>query len=257
MSASQEIRYTSHEGFSRLALNLGRTNTLDSDAIEAINETLNRSAADPGLRFLVITGNETGYFSSGLGPSLFLDRTEAEIRSVMTQILRMAEGILFFPAPVISLLNGHALGAGAVLALCSDIRIMEAKKARIGFPEAAIRVYFPALLAKLLQDLVGMTGARDLLFDARNLKGEEALSLGLVDEIHQAEELEGKAREYMERHRRISTEGLRFTKHSLRNHYRSLVRELFQEDLEKSVQLLLSPETQSSFRAMAEREKEK
>jgi enoyl-CoA hydratase/carnithine racemase len=92
------------------------------------------------------------------------------------------------PKPVIAAINGYALGGGCELALCADRRIA-ADTAHLGQPEILLGVIPGAGGTQRLPRLIGPAKAKDLCFTGRFVNAEEALRIGLVDEVVPAEQV--------------------------------------------------------------------
>ena len=88
---------------------------------------------------------------------------------------------------VIAAIQCHALGGGCELALACDYRLMAKGKALIGLPEAGLGILPGAGGTQRLPRLVGLAKAMDILLRGRTLGGEEALAIGLVDRLFEAE----------------------------------------------------------------------
>jgi enoyl-CoA hydratase len=88
---------------------------------------------------------------------------------------------------VIAAINGHAMGGGCELALACDYRFMTRGKALIGLPEAGLGIVPGAGGTQRLSRLLGVSKALDILLRARVLGPEEALEMGLVDRLFDAE----------------------------------------------------------------------
>ena len=88
---------------------------------------------------------------------------------------------------VIAAINGHALGGGCELALACDYRFMTRGKALIGLPEAGLGIVPGAGGTQRLPRLIGVAKALDMLLRGRVLGPEEALEIGLVDRLFDAE----------------------------------------------------------------------
>ena len=86
------------------------------------------------------------------------------------------------PKPVVAAVAGYALGGGCELTLCADRRIA-ADTARLGQPEILLGVIPGAGGTQRLARLVGPSKAKDLCFTGRFVKADEALQIGLVDEV--------------------------------------------------------------------------
>jgi enoyl-CoA hydratase/carnithine racemase len=88
--------------------------------------------------------------------------------------------------PTIAAIRGYALAGGAELAIACDLRVA-AHDAILGFPEVKIGIFPGAGGALRLPRIVGDGVARDLLFTGRQITAEEALRVGLVDRVTDAE----------------------------------------------------------------------
>ena len=92
------------------------------------------------------------------------------------------------PKPVVAAVTGYALGGGCELSLCADRRVA-AQDARLGQPEILLGVIPGAGGTQRLSRLVGPSKAKDLCFTGRFVGAEEALRIGLVDEVVPAAEV--------------------------------------------------------------------
>ncbi len=97
------------------------------------------------------------------------------LQSAFTAIARI-------PKPVVAAVTGYALGGGCELALCADMRIA-AEDARLGQPEILLGIIPGAGGTQRLPRLVGPSRAKDLIFTGRFVGAEEALRIGLVDQV--------------------------------------------------------------------------
>jgi enoyl-CoA hydratase len=88
---------------------------------------------------------------------------------------------------VIAAINGHALGGGCELALACDYRFMVAGKALIGLPEATLGIVPGAGGTQRLPRLVGLAKAKDILLWGKVMGPEDALAIGLIDRVIEAE----------------------------------------------------------------------
>ena len=99
--------------------------------------------------------------------------------------------------PVIAAVNGYALGGGCELSMSCDIRIA-ADKAVFGQPEVNLGVIPCFGGTQRLSRLVGTGIAKELIYTARNVKAEEAKSIGLVNKVVPAESLLDEAKAMMQ-----------------------------------------------------------
>ncbi len=92
------------------------------------------------------------------------------------------------PKPVVAAVTGYALGGGCELALCADFRIA-ADNAKLGQPEILLGLIPGAGGTQRLARLIGPSRAKDLIFTGRQVRADEALTLGLVDRVVPAAEV--------------------------------------------------------------------
>ena len=93
---------------------------------------------------------------------------------------------------MIAAIAGVALGGGCELALSCDFRVAS-DRARLGQPEILLGIIPGGGGTQRLPRLVGPAKAKDLIFTGRQVKADEALAMGLVDEVVPADELHGRA----------------------------------------------------------------
>jgi enoyl-CoA hydratase len=98
---------------------------------------------------------------------------------VLDEFLRAA---LTFPKPMVAAINGHAIAGGCILAAACDHRIMVEGTGRIGIPELAVGVPFPALPLQIMSARLADGPLRDLVFTGRTVQIDEARAMGLIDE---------------------------------------------------------------------------
>jgi enoyl-CoA hydratase/carnithine racemase len=94
--------------------------------------------------------------------------------------------------PVIAAITGYALGGGCELALCADLRIA-ADNVRMGQPEILLGIIPGGGGTQRLPRLVGPSVAKDLIYTGRIVSADEALAIGLVNQLVPAAEVYGAA----------------------------------------------------------------
>ncbi|HWI71362.1 MAG TPA: serine hydrolase [Baekduia sp.] len=148
------------------------------------HELLERAAADPEVRAIVITGAGRG-FCAGADMEV-LDAIAADAPPIQDQ--RPHSVLRDIPKPVIAAVNGAAAGMGLVVAGMCDLRFA-ADDAKLTTAFARRGLVAEYGLAWVLNDLLGSARALDLLLSARTLLAPEALALGLVDRVHPRDEV--------------------------------------------------------------------
>jgi enoyl-CoA hydratase/carnithine racemase len=118
------------------------------------------------------------------------------------------------PKPVVAAVTGYALGGGCELSLCADRRVA-GQKAKLGQPEILLGVIPGAGGTQRLARLVGPAKAKDLCFTGRFVDAEEALRIGLVDEVVPDEQVYDAARRWAEQFANGPTYALRAAKEAV------------------------------------------
>ncbi len=120
-----------------------------------------------------------------------VDRSAA-LQAAFTAIARI-------PKPTVAAITGYALGAGCELALACDFRVA-ADNARLGQPEVLLGVLPGAGGTQRLSRLIGAARAKDMIFSGRFVSAQEALTIGLVDEVVAPEEVYAAALRRVQRY---------------------------------------------------------
>jgi enoyl-CoA hydratase/carnithine racemase len=103
------------------------------------------------------------------------------------------------PKPTVAAITGYALGAGCELTLACDFRVA-ADDAKLGQPEIALGVIPGAGGTQRLSRLIGSARAKDMIFTGRHVSAQEALQIGLVDEVVAPDDVYAAARRRVQRY---------------------------------------------------------
>ncbi|AXR61432.1 enoyl-CoA hydratase/isomerase family protein [Leptospira mayottensis] len=237
-----------------LYIETNEVNSLNEDFFKTISAKLDAINNDPTVKAVILTSKNEKFFSNGFNPEIFVGKTSEQIQDVMHIALDTASKYLFLERPVICAMNGHAMGLGAVLAIFSDYRIMVEKKGRIGFPESQIGINFPAVPGFMLKEIVGITKARDLLYSGKGLKAEEALEIGLIDEISSSsEDLMVRARKYCNQFKDMAIGSVIGIKVSLRDPIRFFAEHNSERDVKLISEAVSSKNGQEGMTSILER----
>jgi enoyl-CoA hydratase/carnithine racemase len=120
----------------------------------------------------------------------------------MERFLARLEGLMSaiyqYPAPTVACVNGHAIAGGCIIAMCCDWRVVQAGvPAKIGLNEVAIGLRFPPRILEICRRRLPVVHRDAVLLGAKLYGPEEALRVGLVDEL--AEHAEDVARAHLQR----------------------------------------------------------
>jgi enoyl-CoA hydratase len=145
-------------------------------------------AGDRDLRVVVVTGAGSAFCSGGNTGWIASepDATVDELRTRMVAFYRAWLSIRRLEVPTIAAVNGPAIGAGLCVALACDIRYA-VRGARLGAPFVKLGMHAGMAATYLLPNVVGEAHARDLLLTGRLVDADEALRLGLVSRVLEAD----------------------------------------------------------------------
>jgi len=192
MSASSNVLSELHGRVALVTINRpDKRNALDSATRARLLEILDELQANREVRVVVLTGAGDKAFVAGA------DISEFEGRSPMDQFRVMSGRTIFdaveaFPKPIIAALNGFTLGGGCELAMACDIRLA-ADTAKLGQPEVNLGIIPGGGGTQRLPRLVGTGAAYKLLYTGDLIAADEALRIGLVDEVVPAAGLRARA----------------------------------------------------------------
>lgn len=177
---------------------------------EAIRQQL---AADPPGA-VVISGRER-FFSAGVDLKLVPTMGPDDQRAMVEGINRLVVGWYGFPRPVVAAVTGHAIAGGMVIALCADYRV-GASEGKLGLTELRAGVPYPVAAIALVRAELAGPAARALALRAHLVEPEEALRLGLVDELAGPDEVLERACDVAQQMAQFAGESYARTKLELR-----------------------------------------
>lgn len=179
-----------------------RLNALTFEVYRELTDTFAALRTEKDVRVVVITGSGRAFCSGGdvhdIIGELFARNMEGllEFTRMTCDLIR---NIRALPKPVIASLNGTTAGAGACIALASDIRIAN-DSARIAFLFVKVGLSGADMgAAHLLPRVVGLAKATELLYTGDFISASEAERIGLYNRVVTAEELANVTREFAER----------------------------------------------------------
>ncbi|HEY9413986.1 MAG TPA: enoyl-CoA hydratase-related protein [Pseudonocardia sp.] len=194
-----------------------RLNALAWDLISELGGILASAAVDDSVRAVVLTGAGRA-FSAGGDVKDQKRRAQwgvIERLDKITPVMDTIRACWEFPKPLIAAVNGIAAGAGAGLALACDVRYASTE-ARFGFPFVKVGLGPDYGVSYTLPRLVGTGHAARLLYTGRYVDADEALRIGLVEEVLPAHELLDAAVGLASEIAQVAPLGVRLSKQALR-----------------------------------------
>ena len=174
------IQRDDRDGIRVLRLAHGKVSAMDVELGEAFMREMHDAATAP-IKAVIVTGTGSS-FSAGVDLFRVVDDGPEYGRRFLPVLDNFLRAALTLPKPMVAAINGHAIAGGCILAACCDHRIMVEGNGRIGIPELAVGVPFPALPLQVMGARLTNAALRDLVFTGRTVQVDEAKAIGLVDE---------------------------------------------------------------------------
>ncbi|TDT32597.1 enoyl-CoA hydratase-related protein [Naumannella halotolerans] len=159
--------------------------------LDSAEDQLGQVAADPEVLPLITSGQDK-FFSNGLDLEWVLANRD-QFHDYVARTERFLAAVLTLPVPTIAAINGHAFGAGAMLAMCHDQRVMRTDRGFFCLPEVDLPLPFTPGMQALLTSTLPASTARVAMTTGRRFGGEAAVAAGIVEAAVTIEELPATA----------------------------------------------------------------
>jgi enoyl-CoA hydratase/carnithine racemase len=187
-----------------------KRNALDTALTRDLLEALRTADADEAVHCVVLTGAGPG-FCAGADLSEFKGLTDpkaAETRAELTMQLHLAFSKMI--TPVVTAINGAAMGGGAGLAIAGDLAVM-AQSAKLGYPETKHGIVAAIVMANLVRQ-IGHKAAFELVALGEPIVAARALELGMVNRVAADSSLMAEAMRFAQKLAAVSRPAMAQTK---------------------------------------------
>lgn len=231
-----------------------RHNAITGDTHHALKAAFTEAQARPGLRAIVFAAQGKSFSAGGDFDEILRDREDHGRRIAMRaegKPLLMA--IADCPLPVVTALQGDAVGLGATLVLASDA-VFAARTARISDPHVIIGLAAGDGGCVTWPLHTGLLRAKRYLLSGDRIGAEQALAMGLVtDLVDSAEEALPAARAYAERIAALPPLAVQNTKRTLNAIFRARVEAVFDYGLALEMECFVTADVAEAIAAIRER----
>jgi 3,2-trans-enoyl-CoA isomerase len=245
------IALVQHGPIRELRLDRPPANALDPELINALRRAVEAAPAD-GARALVLSG-APGIFSAGLDVPALLPLDRAGIAALWNDLYALMRALASSPVPIIAAITGHSPAGGAVLAIFCDARVMAEGDFKIGLNEVRVGLPMPPILHRAMTRLVGPRQSERLCVGAELVTGEEAMYIGLVDELAPLDHVVEHALIRAQALLALPPAAMAITRRLARADLVALFGDGLAHETEAMLDSWFSPEAQSSMRSLVER----
>lgn len=225
--SEEKVTYTLEGGIAVVQLDDGRANSLAPDVLAAVERQLDRAEKEAGA--VVIVGRERRFCAGfdlatmGAGP----EAANAMVLAGAELLLRMVE----LPIPVIAACTGHAIAAGALLLLASDLRVGSRGEFKIGLNEVTLGMTLPNFALELARERLSKRHYARATSLAEIYTPSQAVDAGYLDQLTEPERVLETARSEAKRLAELKQPAFRLTKRRNSEAMVTRIRATLQEDV--------------------------
>ena len=165
-----------------ISIDRAPVNAINHDLILELKNALDSFKQNESISGVILEGRE-GIFSAGLDITYLFPKDREYIERFWKDFSSILINMFSFPKPLYSSISGHCPAGGTVMVIMTDYRIMADGKYVIGLNEVDVGLTVPYGLGHVFQYVVGQRNAEDLLLKAKLISPQEAISVGLIDEV--------------------------------------------------------------------------
>jgi enoyl-CoA hydratase/carnithine racemase len=185
------VRLEVSDGVGTIRLDRPKMNAIDAQLQRELSAAAREADERDDVAAVVLFGGER-VFAAGADVKEMSTMTHGEMVKHAHLLQAFTRDVAAISKPTVTAITGFALGGGCELALSTDVRFA-AENAKLGQPEILLGIIPGAGGTQRLTRLVGPAKAKDLIFTGRFVDAQEALAIGLVDQVHPADEVYAKA----------------------------------------------------------------
>jgi len=171
-------------------------NRWNTTLVREIGAALDEVEASDGPAALVTASDDAKFFSNGLDLEWITSRHEhpgGDRKVFAREAMALFGRVITLPVPTVCAVNGHAFGAGFMIALCHDVRVMRADRGFLCANEVELGFAIPEPELALFRHKMPMNAFHETVVLARRWTGPEALATGIVQHLADADAVRATA----------------------------------------------------------------
>lgn len=182
---NRKVSWTQEDNIAIIVIDNPPANALSELVGSQIIECLDEIEKNDDVRAVILTGSGEKFFIAGADISEFpnlMISPSGKVAEFARESGKTYNRVDFFPKPVIAAVNGYALGGGCEIVLACDLCVAS-KNATFGLPEINLGLFPGGGGTQRLPRRVGDAKAKELIFTGKHIKAEEALKIGLINQV--------------------------------------------------------------------------
>lgn len=218
-SASEKLVITEVDdktGYATVTLNRPPVNSLNLELLKAISETLD-DLQNNKSRGMILTSSSKSVFSAGLDIMEMYKPKVDRLKEFWSTLQDVWFKLYGSPFPTAAAINGHSPAGGCLLSMCCEYRVM-CQNYTIGLNETRLGIVAPTWFMASMRNTISRRDAELALTLGTLFTTDEALKVGLVDEVATSkEDAIAKATAFLDKFKKISPQARSMTKQALRS----------------------------------------
>src|ERR1700716_671916 len=182
-STKQLVNYRADGGVAVIEMFDPPANTYTYEMNRQLDEAILKARMDNDVYVIVLTGSGDKFFSAGANIKMLASVDPTFKYYFCLHANEMLLRLEHTPKLVIAALNGHTVGGGLEIAMAADLRIPRKDAGKIGLPEVTLGVLPGTGGTARLAKMVGKSKAIELMVTGNTFSFEEALELGIVNQV--------------------------------------------------------------------------
>ncbi|MEJ8568880.1 enoyl-CoA hydratase/isomerase family protein [Elongatibacter sediminis] len=249
------LQITDHGRVREIRLDRPPVNAMNPELVTLLTDKLAKAGDQADA---VVISGRPGLFSAGLDITALLHENREGITRFWGSFLHLLRTIAEMPVPTVFALTGHAPAGGIVISLFGDYRIMASGDFKTGLNEVQVGLVVSSVIKNALVRLVGPHPAENILVPGRLLSPDQALDIGLIDEIESDPEATvDRAIAWCENLLALPRQPMLLTRAMFRRDLIGFFDESNEFSVETFTDIWFSETTQNTLHAMLERLKKK
>ena len=241
----ETIQVTINEKIAVITLNRGRSNPINHQMVKELSVCIKDLENNNEVGGVILTGKQ-GFFSSGVDLIEAFNYNDEQARNFWTDFFKLQTILISFKKPLVAAISGHSPAGGCVLAICCDYRLMAEGEYIIGLNEIPVGIIVPQSIFEVYSFWIGRQKAYQYLLEGKLIIVNEALKIGLIDEVHPGESLTARAEKKVKTYMQFNPVTWSLSKLNMRN---ELIRNLNEDqraELNQMLEQWWAPETRAN-----------
>ncbi|MDH5717994.1 MAG: enoyl-CoA hydratase/isomerase family protein [Spirochaetia bacterium] len=226
------INFETNDEIAIIRLSRNPENLLNIEMMEELSLTYKKIEDMNNIRAVILTSNIDGFFCNGLDIEYLLNSDKEGKLKIFKALYDLSAHVYEFKKLNISLLNGHTMAGGAVLAAMTDFRFFVEGPYRFNFSEVKIGLGIPEAFLRIIESIASSINIRKTALLAEAYKPAEALTAGLIDDIFSKDEAIEKTKKFAKKVLTFPDKSYQKTKYNLRKSNIEFLKENNNESLE-------------------------